>query len=72
MRWETCYIQGKSEGFFINYASYHTLKSACHNQKAKLRKRKAANIMITKVIMLEKKENSTEMLFHFVKIHYCI
>ncbi|GAA5799251.1 hypothetical protein HPULCUR_004661 [Helicostylum pulchrum] len=44
MKWEKCYNEGQKEGFFSTYASFHTLKSAYHNQKSKLRKRKAADI----------------------------
>lgn len=44
MRWEACYNEGQKEGFFSTYASFHTLKSAYHNQKSKFRKRKAADI----------------------------
>ncbi|KAI8646326.1 hypothetical protein BD408DRAFT_360107 [Parasitella parasitica] len=43
MKWEACYNDGQNEGFFSTYASFHTLKSAYHNQKSKSRKRKAAD-----------------------------
>jgi hypothetical protein len=44
MKWETCYIHGKNEGFFNNYSSSKTLKSTYHNKKTKLRKRTITEI----------------------------
>jgi hypothetical protein len=44
MKWKACYNEGQEEGFFSTYSSFHTLKSAYHNQKVKFRKRKVADI----------------------------
>lgn len=44
MKWEACYNAGQKEGFFSIYTSFHTLKSAYHNQKTKFRKRAVADI----------------------------